>query len=158
MPEPFKFSNGQIAYNINDLVTVCSNYPENSGEYFLRGDFEGWLNYIGLESLAAKASEIRQRSDIAEQQKLAEFIASCQPISVEPEKPLTSEQPKITKSSPPSPERVEKRYRIVYLPGFTQVRQTSMAQKEQIVPYQIFSKQLQLINKTGGKIVDIQPV
>lgn len=161
MPEPFKFSNGQIAHDVNELADICRNYPEDVKEYFLRGDFEGWLSYIGQESLAAKASQIRQ-SDLSDEQKLTDFIASCQAINVEPEKTIESEQPKVTTkpsiSSPPSPERVERRFRIVYLPGFTKVKQTTMAQKEQTVTYEMFSKQLQFINQTGGKVVDIQPV
>ncbi|TVQ49946.1 MAG: hypothetical protein EA365_00100 [Gloeocapsa sp. DLM2.Bin57] len=154
MTEPFLFANGQIAKNVADLADICQNFPEDCLAYFNRGDFEGWLNYLGETSLAEKASKIRE-TDLPQTDKLQEFILACQTATV------ANSQTKPTRdTSTPvvSPERVERRFRIVYLPGKTKVRQVTMGKTSKIVSYQMFSKELQMINNTGGKVIDIQTV
>lgn len=151
MTEPFKFANGQIAYNVTDLVNICRNFPDDSLEYLNRGDFEGWLEYIGQSSLAQEALTIRE-SDLANQERLDKFITTCQAVELPaPTKPTNTSQPI-------SPERVERRFRIIYLPGVTKTRQARSGETQQVVSYTMLSNRLQSINRSGGKIIDIQPV
>jgi hypothetical protein len=77
MAEPFIFANGQVAYNSEDLIKLCQQFPDDSVNYLLREDFEKWLSYIGAKNIAQFATEARQAS-IANEQKLSSFIAKSQ--------------------------------------------------------------------------------
>jgi len=85
MTEPFKFSDGQSAYTVEELIPLCQKYPSESLEYLMRGDFEKWLDYIGKSDLAAKVSQIRQGS-ISDGDRIKQFITQCQSISVPTQK------------------------------------------------------------------------
>ena len=94
MTEPFKFSDGQSAYTVEELIPLCQKYPSESLEYLMRGDFEKWLDYIGKSDLAAKVSQIRQGS-ISDGDRIKQFITQCQSVSIStkelPPKTPTSE-------------------------------------------------------------------
>ncbi len=83
MTEPFVFSNGQVAYNAQDLIELCRKFPDDSANYLLRGDFEKWLVYIGETKLAQLAIDSREAS-MQESQKLSAFTAKCQTVDQQP--------------------------------------------------------------------------
>ncbi|MGK7899205.1 MAG: hypothetical protein AB4372_37710 [Xenococcus sp. (in: cyanobacteria)] len=80
MTEPFKFSDGQLAYTPEELISLCQKSPAESLNYLMREDFEKWLNYIGKSDLAAKAQTIRQAS-IPDSDRLQQFISQYQSVS-----------------------------------------------------------------------------
>ncbi|MEM8779864.1 MAG: hypothetical protein AAGF26_13515 [Cyanobacteria bacterium P01_G01_bin.49] len=84
MTEPFRFSNGQLAYTVQDLIPVCQESPQEGINYLKRGDFENWLAYIGEGELSKKAQEVRQAS-LSDEDKLKKFLASLH--SPKPKKP-----------------------------------------------------------------------
>ncbi len=92
MSEPFVFSNGQIAYNAQDLLELCRQFPDDSSNYLLRGDFEKWLAYIGETQFAQFARETRE-AVMEESQKLAAFTAKCQSIAKQPNIEASPTQP-----------------------------------------------------------------
>lgn len=77
MAEPFVFANGQVAYNPEDLIKLCQQFPNDSVDYLIREDFEKWLSYIGASKVAQYAAEARS-SAIDNEQKLSSFIAKFQ--------------------------------------------------------------------------------
>ena len=85
MTEPFKFSDGQLAYTAEELFSFCQESPAKSLEYLMREDFEKWLDYIGKSDLAAKARQIRQAS-LSDSDRIKQFITQCQSISVPTQK------------------------------------------------------------------------
>lgn len=80
MTEPFKFSDGQLAYTVEELISLCQKSPAESLDYLMRADFEKWLNYIGKSDLATKAQTIRQAS-IPDSDRIQQFIAQYQTVS-----------------------------------------------------------------------------
>lgn len=87
MTEPFRFSNGQLAYSVQDLIGVCQQSPDEGINYLKRGDFENWLAYLGEEELSKKAQAVRHTS-LSDEDKLKQFLA-------------TLESPKTTTTPPP---------------------------------------------------------
>ena len=85
MTEPFKFSDGQLAYTVEELISICQKSPSESLEYLMREDFEKWLDYIGKSDLAAKARQVRQAS-LSDGDRIKQFITQCQSISVPTQK------------------------------------------------------------------------
>ncbi len=79
MTEPFRFPEGQLAYSGEDLVKLCQELPAEATNYLIREDFEKWLSYIGKNDLAKYAEQSRQAS-VSDEEKLKQFIASCQGI------------------------------------------------------------------------------
>ena len=92
MTEPFKFSDGQLAYNAEELISLCQKFPAESLDYLMREDFEKWLNYIGKSDLAAKAQTIRQAS-ISDSDRLKQFITQFQttPVTAKKSSPKTTD-------------------------------------------------------------------
>ena len=76
MPEPFIFANDRV-YNVEDLLQLCQQFPDEAVNYLLREDFEKWLAYIGKTNLATYAAQARQAS-VSSEDKLQLFIKSCQ--------------------------------------------------------------------------------
>ena len=91
MAEPFIFSNGQIAYNAEDLIKLCQQFPDDSFGYLMREDFEKWLSYIGANKIARYASEARQ-NPVSDEQKLDLFIQKSQ---TKPELKAVPTKPKV---------------------------------------------------------------
>ncbi|HAC64524.1 MAG TPA: hypothetical protein DCF68_13540, partial [Cyanothece sp. UBA12306] len=79
MKEPFRFSDGQQANNIEELLTICQTFPQMAMYYLQQGDFENWLNYIGEVNFAQKAQQARESSG-SDQDNLQQFLSSCQLI------------------------------------------------------------------------------
>lgn len=77
MAEPFRFSNGRLAYNGDDLLNFCKQFPQDSINYLVRGDFEKWLDYLGEKKLAQKAKSARQ-ANLSNQERLQKFLYSEQ--------------------------------------------------------------------------------
>lgn len=73
MTEPFRFSNGQIANDANDLLKLCQHYPDEATSFLVTQDLENWLAYIGNYEAAECATNARQ-TDMSDRQKLEEFI------------------------------------------------------------------------------------
>jgi hypothetical protein len=92
MSEPFVYSNGQVAYNAQDLIELCRQFPDESSNYLLRGDFEKWLTYIGETKFAQFARETSE-AIMDESQKIAAFTAKCQSIAKQPNIEATPPQP-----------------------------------------------------------------
>jgi hypothetical protein len=92
MAEPFRFSDGQLAYSVEDLVKLCKRSPGESINYLIRADFEKWLAYIGKTDLAQITQTIRQEQ-LSESEKLEQFVAKCKlAVKGEP-KSINSNQP-----------------------------------------------------------------
>ena len=83
MTDPFVFSNGQVAYNAQDLIELCHKFSDDSANYLLRGDFEKWLAYIGEPQFAQFASETREAA-MDDSKKLSAFTAKCQTVAKQP--------------------------------------------------------------------------
>ncbi|XHU96393.1 MAG: hypothetical protein JJP05_02940 [cyanobacterium endosymbiont of Rhopalodia gibba] len=86
MTEPFKFSNGQQANNMEDLIKICEDYPQEGINYLNRGDLENWLTYIGEVNFSQKAKQARESSG-SDKEKLKQFLVTVQrksePVSLE---------------------------------------------------------------------------
>ena len=76
MTQPFHFSNGQAANNVQDLMALCKQYPDEARGYLVRQDLESWLTYIGNNDFAECAANARQ-IDAEDRQKLEEFLNRC---------------------------------------------------------------------------------
>ena len=101
MTEPFKFSDGQLAYTVEELISLCQKFPSESLEYLMREDFEKWLDYIGKSDVAAKARQIRQAS-LSDSDRIKQFITQCQGVSVST-KELSPKTPTSDVSKPEVP-------------------------------------------------------
>ena len=101
MSDPFVFSNGQVAYNAQDLIELCSKFPDDSANYLLRGDFEKWLAYIGEPQFAQFATETREAS-MDESQKLTAFTVKCQTLTKQLN--IKSNQANISNNTEKNPE------------------------------------------------------
>jgi hypothetical protein len=77
MTEPFKFSNGQQANNVEDLIKICEDYPQEGINYLNRGDLENWLTYIGEVNFSQKAKQAREAS-VSNEEKLRQFLVTVQ--------------------------------------------------------------------------------
>ena len=102
MTEPFKFSDGQLAYTAEELFSFCQESPAKSLEYLMREDFEKWLDYIGKSDLAAKARQVRQAS-LSDSDRIKQFITQCQGVSIST-KELSPKTPTSDVSKPEVPE------------------------------------------------------
>ena len=80
MTQPFHFPNGQLAYNADDLLELCQQFPDDGTNYLLREDLEKWLVYIGKDDIAQFAASARQ-TPIEDRQKLEEFLNKCHALS-----------------------------------------------------------------------------
>ena len=89
MTEPFKFSDGQSAYTVEELISLCQQFPSESLDFLMRQDFEKWLDYIGKSDLAVKAQQIRQAS-LSDSDRIKQFIAQCQTTPVTATKSTTT--------------------------------------------------------------------
>ncbi len=101
MTEPFKFSDGQLAYTVEELISICQKSPSESLEYLMREDFEKWLDYIGKSDLAAKARQVRQAS-LSDDDRIKQFITQCQGVSIST-KELSPKTPTSDVSKPEVP-------------------------------------------------------
>lgn len=97
MTEPFRFSNGQLANNVEDLVKICEDYPQEGINYLNRGDLENWLTYIGAVNFSEKAKQAREAS-ISDEEKLKQFLVKVKSKS----EPLPPESSKNTSAQPTS--------------------------------------------------------
>ncbi|MEA5534442.1 hypothetical protein [Crocosphaera sp. XPORK-15E] len=106
MTEPFRFSNGQLAYSVQDLIGVCQQSPDEGLAYLKKGDFENWLAYIGEGELSKKAQELR-RASLSDEDKLKKFLTSLQsPKAKKSTSTPTQPTTKTVKESTPTPETV----------------------------------------------------
>lgn len=55
----FRFENGGEATTPDELVDLCSHYPEEAADYLFAGEIESWLQEIGESELARAAKRIR---------------------------------------------------------------------------------------------------
>jgi hypothetical protein len=92
MAEPFRFSDGQLAYSVEDLVKLCKRSPSESINYLMRADFEKWLAYIGKTDLAQITQTIRQEQ-LSDSEKLEQFLAKCKLAVTGKSQTITSNQP-----------------------------------------------------------------
>lgn len=88
MAEPFRFSEGQLAYSVEDLIKLCKRSPGEGINYLMRADFEQWLIYIGQSDLAQITQTIRQEK-LSESEKLEQFMTRCRSAIGTPPKPTT---------------------------------------------------------------------
>lgn len=100
MSKPFIYASGQTAHDVNDLVKLCQQFPDDSIYYLTREDFEKWLSYIGATEIAQCAIEARQ-SDLPNRQRLDLFLAKVQPEPISKEKPVATAAP--SEATPPKP-------------------------------------------------------
>lgn len=80
MTQPFQFPNGQLAYNADDLIALCQQFPDDGTNYLVREDLEKWLAYIGKNDIAQCAMSARQAA-LTDRQKLEEFLHKCHSLS-----------------------------------------------------------------------------
>lgn len=73
MNQPFRFPNGQLAYNADELLELCQQFPVDGTNYLIKKDLEFWLSYIGKDDIAQCATSARQ-SSLEDRQKLEEFL------------------------------------------------------------------------------------
>ncbi|BBA79822.1 hypothetical protein RGRSB_1384 [cyanobacterium endosymbiont of Rhopalodia gibberula] len=95
MTEPFRFSNGQQANNVEDLIKICEDNPQEGINYLNRGDLENWLTYIGEVNFSQKAKQAREAS-VSDKEKLRQFLVTVQRKS----EPVPIESPKNTSVQP----------------------------------------------------------
>ncbi len=109
MPEPFRFSSGQLAHSAKDLIGVCHQSPQDVIYHLKRGDFENWLAYIGETEIAQKVGEVRQ-SSVSDEEKLQQFLNILQPPEPEIVAPTPSQEEtpssSTTSITPPTPTSV----------------------------------------------------
>ena len=80
MTQPFQFANGQLAYNADELLELCQQFPVDGTNYLVREDLEKWLFYIGQDDIAQCAASSRQAA-LEDRQKLEEFLNKCHALS-----------------------------------------------------------------------------
>lgn len=80
MTQPFQFPNGQLAYNADDLIALCQQFPDDGTNYLVREDLEKWLAYIGKNEIAQCATSARQ-TGFTDRQKLENFLHKCHSLS-----------------------------------------------------------------------------
>lgn len=80
MTQPFQFPNGQLAYNADDLIALCQQFPDDGTNYLVREDLEKWLAYIGKNEIAQCATSARQ-TGFTDRQKLEDFLHKCHSLS-----------------------------------------------------------------------------
>lgn len=81
MIQPFQFPNGQLAYNAEDLLELCKQFPVDATNYLIMEDLEKWLAYIGKTDIAECAVNARQAA-LEDRQKLEEFLDKCHLLSL----------------------------------------------------------------------------
>lgn len=89
MTNPFQFANGQLAYNADDLLNLCEQFPGDAIDYLVREDLEKWLAYIGQTDIAQCATNARQEA-AGDRQKLEIFLNRCHARSSETTEPDTT--------------------------------------------------------------------
>ena len=94
MTQPFHFSNGQAANDVQDLLELCKQYPEDATGYLVRQDLEKWLAYIGNDDVAECAANARQ-IDVDDRQKLEEFLNRCHALTSPKPVPAAETETKI---------------------------------------------------------------
>jgi hypothetical protein len=57
--EPFYFSDGSSALNLNQFIELCKKFENESEQYLMNRDFENWLEYFGEKKLAKEIKKIR---------------------------------------------------------------------------------------------------
>jgi hypothetical protein len=93
MTEPFRFPDGQLAYNVEDLIRLCQRSPDDGINYLMREDLEKWLAYIGKTDLAQRAKKIREESASSDRERLDKFLAACQPTTTPESKQVEQPSP-----------------------------------------------------------------
>jgi hypothetical protein len=83
MTQPFHFSNGQLAYSVEDLVRICEQSQSECIHYLMREDLEKWLDYIGKTDLANSARQAREAA-LSDEERLQQFLSSCKPQPAQP--------------------------------------------------------------------------
>jgi small GTP-binding protein len=72
--DPFLFSNGQKARNVEKFLVRCGEYPQIAAQHLLNGHFQPWLTYMGREDLAQVADSAIS-SPGPERSRLESFVA-----------------------------------------------------------------------------------
>ena len=108
MTQPFHFPDGRLANNVDDLLELCQQYPNEGTNFLVRHDLENWLAYIGNYDLAECATNARQ-SDREDRQKLEEFLNKSHSLTQEKAVPAavtTAQSQNVTSTESPisSPE------------------------------------------------------
>ncbi|MEL4898131.1 phycobilisome linker polypeptide [Crocosphaera sp. Alani8] len=154
MAEPFYFSNNHLAKNVEDLVLLCEQFPEEGLEYLIRGDFEKWLDYIGEQKFSVIAKKARSVVSLSQDSDpLQFFIANCQ-SSLNPDTHIQ----KATVEDKGSYSNTEKRFRIVFSSSKNVARLNKFSHRECVVNYSQMSQKLHNIHKSGGKVLTITEV
>lgn len=81
MTQPFRFPNGQLAHNAQDLLQLCQQFPDDGTNYLVQEDLEKWLMYIGKDDIAECAAIARQAAALEDRQKLGEFLNKCHALT-----------------------------------------------------------------------------
>ena len=98
MTEPFYFTNGQLAYNADDLMNLCRQFPGDGIYYLMREDLEKWLAYIGNIDLAQCATKARQAT-VDDRQRLEKFLSQCQSATAPATPNSKTTHPEVTSPS-----------------------------------------------------------
>jgi hypothetical protein len=80
MTDPFYFPDGRVANNVEDLLELCEQYPDDATGFLVRQDLEKWLAYIGDYDVAECAANARQ-IDVSDRQKLEDFLNKCHSLT-----------------------------------------------------------------------------
>lgn len=76
MTQPFHFPHGRVANNVQDLLELCEQYPDDATGFLIRQDLEKWLAYIGSHDVAEFAINARQVA-ASDRQQLEAFLNKC---------------------------------------------------------------------------------
>ena len=90
MRQPFRFTNGQSAINVEQLIEICEKFPTDGIYHLNREDFERWLNYIGETELGEKAKQARLAS-VSDEEALQQFLTSYKFSQIKNGDPNSSE-------------------------------------------------------------------
>ena len=90
MRQPFRFTNGQSAINVEQLIEICEKFPTDGIYHLNREDFERWLNYIGETELGEKAKQARLAS-VSDEEALQQFLTSYKFSQIKNGDPISSE-------------------------------------------------------------------
>lgn len=74
MVRPLGFDSGEAATNVTQLVKLCDKFPGEAKEYLFNGDFDSWLQAVGREDIAQRATQIRSEYALKRDQGLEAFV------------------------------------------------------------------------------------
>ena len=101
MTQPFQFPNGHLAYNADDLIELCQQFPDDGTNYLVREDLEKWLTYIGKNEIAQCATIARQ-TGVTDRQKLEDFLHKCHSLSSSSIPEVATTEEKVSEVSQPT--------------------------------------------------------